>query len=556
MSEPSPRAAPLAPRLLSPPRLLPLAAAGGALYGAFFLLLPLLRGIDESGVPHDGLLGVGPRVARALWGPWLYAAPEQEGLRRLLVIGTFALLLAAFGLQLRAAKRGARLSRRTVLLCAAAFSIPLALTDFPFYTDVYSYISYGRISVVYGGNPYFDVPQQFPDVFVQSISRAWRYNASLYGPVWACLSSLLTRGVEALGGAPWLYVLAYKLLTVGAHLTSGALIYDSVRISAPGRETLAAVAYAWNPLCLAETAWNAHNDVVMLAFALLALRLYAKGRPGAGVVALSASVLVKWVTALAAPLYVIAWARQAPTPPRALARVATAAGAFAAVALLTFAPVWRGPQTLFEPLRYAFGNHFTRNSLGDLALFEHRDARFREGAGPDPRNEIDAAYGPMIAHFDATNTMDWSRRPPPPYPGAGRAVWTVAALLTASVWARWLWRVFREPTPDAVARGAAWSLFGYFAFGCLWFWPWYVVTLVGLAALSPGRRVFSATLVLSVSVWAVYLGAAGWLGDAGQRFRSLLAFGPPLLCIGLAFARRAARPDLARAAACSTPEAG
>lgn len=512
-----------------------LAACGAVLYCAFFLLLPLLRGVDEPGVPHDGLLGVGPRVARALWGSWLYDAPEQELLRRMLVITTFALLVVTYVLQLRMAGRGATMRLGPLLLLTALFSLPLLLTDFPFYTDVYSYISYGRIPAYYGGNPYFDIPQQFPDVFVQYISRWWRYNAALYGPVWLELSMLLTWAVEALGGAPGLYVLAYKLLASGAHLASVALLHGVVRRRYPGRETLAAITYAWNPLSLAETAWNAHNDVAMLVFVLLAFWLYERGRPVGGLVALVVSALVKWVSLLVLPLYVLLWMREAPSVRRALARGAGSVALFGVVTLVAFVPFWRGPQTLFEPMRYAFGNHFTRNSLGDFILFEYRDARFQKGLGLDPRREIEYAYEPMIRGFQATGRMDWSLRPPQPDPEWARAVQGVATALMLAIWAFWAWRVRDFET---LLRGSAWSLFGYLAIGCLWFWPWYVVALLGLALLVPGSRVARTVTLFSVSVWGLYMGAAGWLGEEGLRFRAFLVFGPPFLYLGCSLLRR------------------
>src|SRR4051812_9685791 len=73
--------------------------------------------------------------------------------------------------------------------------------------DLYDYLMYGRIVLVYGGNPFINPPQMFPDLLVSY--SPWPNERSVYGPVWQILSLIPTAfaGNDLLRG-----LLAFKVV--------------------------------------------------------------------------------------------------------------------------------------------------------------------------------------------------------------------------------------------------------------------------------------------------------------------------------------------------------
>jgi hypothetical protein len=90
-----------------------------------------------------------------------------------------------------------------------------------------------------------------------------------------------------------------------------------------------------------------------------------------------------------------------------------------------------------------------------------------------------------------------------------------------------------------------WVLFVYLTVGAVWFWPWYVIWLVPVAALVGPGRLFNATQVLCLTSMAMY--AAMWRGNQSflelADYKPLLVMGPPLVYAVVSWlldARRAA----------------
>src|SRR5437763_1339953 len=56
--------------------------------------------------------------------------------------------------------------------------------------DLYDYLMYGRIVLVYHGNPFFQPPSAFPDPLVAY--SPWPNERSVYGPIWQIISLIPT----------------------------------------------------------------------------------------------------------------------------------------------------------------------------------------------------------------------------------------------------------------------------------------------------------------------------------------------------------------------------
>ena len=158
-------------------------------------------------------------------------------------------------------------------------------------TDAWSYWAYGRIAAFNDGNPYIDVPRDFPDDPSYPYAGAfWRDSTSVYGPVFTLLSELvaLVAGSSAAAVA-WIYKTVAALAVLACVVLAARLARD---------RPYAAALVGWNPLFAIHFAGGGHNDALMMALVLGALTLAAAGRRGLAAAAWVGAVLIKWIPLL------------------------------------------------------------------------------------------------------------------------------------------------------------------------------------------------------------------------------------------------------------------
>jgi len=222
---------------------------------------------------------------------------------------------------------------RLAAVCALAAAIQLAPLAGPVLlsTDVYTYWDYGRIAAVHDGNPYADVPRDFPsDPAYPRMGASWRRTTSVYGPGFTLASEGHAEVVgESATAAAWLY----KGLAAAAML---ALVALAARLST--RPAFAAAFVGWNPLLALHFAGGGHNDALMMALVLAALALAASGRRQWAGAAWAAAAAVKWVALLFLPLRALE-ARRTGRGVRHIGFAACAAG-FAAAATWRYGAHW------------------------------------------------------------------------------------------------------------------------------------------------------------------------------------------------------------------------
>lgn len=139
----------------------------------------------------------------------------------------------------------------------------ISLLSYPFLShDFFNYIFDARIVTLYHQNPYFFKALDFPaDTWIRFMQ--WTHRTYPYGPVWL----LITLLPSFLGfGKFILTLLNFKLLFIGAYLIC---CYVINKINS---KNLAF--FALNPLVIIEGLYSPHLDLVMLAFAMLALIKY------------------------------------------------------------------------------------------------------------------------------------------------------------------------------------------------------------------------------------------------------------------------------------------
>ncbi len=243
----------------------------------------------------------------------------------------------------------------SILFLAAVLSLLLLFTPPLLSRDMFSYIYYGRIAVVYQNNPYLVTPQKFlSDPLFSFTSLFWKNTPAVYGPFFTLLSMLITWPA---GDNITLNIYLFKLVLILFNFACILLIWHLLGQYAPRRQRFGTMLYAWNPLVLMHTAGGGHNDIVMAALALAALALIMKGRKYSGFVFLCLSFLVKYVTVIFMVSYAVYLYMNRGTT-RAWIRDMLA---FALIFLVLFSafylPFWSGMST-FSPF---FNNLKLRN---------------------------------------------------------------------------------------------------------------------------------------------------------------------------------------------------
>jgi len=288
-------------------------------------------------------------------------------------LGAFqGLMLAAFGFQALAMLRLRRdrgMPHAAAFVLVVAFAMRAAVFDVgpSLSDDVYRYVWEGRV-VVAGEDPY-RLPPDSPELASLRDDQIHpRVNhphlATLYPP----LAMAQFASIAAVSPAP-LGLPAWKAWVVLNDLALCAVIawWCTRRLGT----ALPALAYAWNPLVVAEYAGQGHLDPTALLWLVVALAV-ADRRPVLSAAALSASVLLKLVPLLALPFLWRDWPMRA----RGVAVAVMLPGlawflwltGHADSGLSAFARHWRDNDSLFTPLAAVLGEGAARIAAAVLLL--------------------------------------------------------------------------------------------------------------------------------------------------------------------------------------------
>lgn len=338
--------------------------------------------------------------------------------------------------------------------------------------DVFDNIALGRISVVWGGNPFYQTISQFDDPLARY--AGWPFATSAYGPLWV----LVTAAASELAGANLLVnVLVYKFVALVFYAGSVVLIAGLLRRHAPERALSGTCLFALNPLVLYETAGNGHNDIVLVGCLLLMAAALARGRHTLAALALTAGVLVKYIPILLVPV-LLAYSLRALPHRRARLRYLLVTGlACGLLALAAWAPFWQG---------------------GDVASVGRRTVLFTTSLPALLDLGLRGALGPALSRYLVSR--------------AALVLIVIVAYIVS--WHTWWRTAFAVSTPagrqrswlEPVRTGQMLLLF-YLLVACLWFQPWYALWPLALAALLPETTVvYLAVLLAYTAGWkSIYL---------------------------------------------------
>lgn len=194
-------------------------------------------------------------------------------------------------------------------------------------TDVFNYIAYGRLAQ-HGINPYLHGPIALKhDPVYTFTGHLWKHTPSAYGP----LFTLLSTAFAPLGIAASMW--AFKVLAGLSSLACAALIW--VAAKRLGRPAPVGVAlFALNPLVLVWAVGGAHNDLLMAAFVAAAIVLALHRRDALSGAALATAVAIKLSAGLVAPFLLLGSRSRL----RTLGGMVAGAAAAAAIGLIAYGP--------------------------------------------------------------------------------------------------------------------------------------------------------------------------------------------------------------------------
>jgi hypothetical protein len=405
------------------------------------------------------------------------------------------------GLQQLTKDNNTKRNIRFILLSGGVFAIILIFSYPQTAIDLFINAIRTRAWARYGMSPFITSPNSLPpaDPWI-GLAGEWVDIASPYGPIWEWLSL----GAYYVAGGSFLgHLFAIKVVSALAYLGSACLLYWTLRLICPQWAVLGTAFFAWNPLVLFESVQNAHNDILMVFFMLAAIYAFVRVMQGKSskdstlyaiifILSFAASILVKFVSLMVLPFFVLALALRKSTWPQRILSLVFYGIAILGLSVLIMWSYWPGVE--------------------DWAVLE-----VGSGAGRSVMALLILLLRPIMGTnlaFDIIKGIIY------------------IGLVFLFLWCLWrVWCQGREGSLGAQIKAPIWAgytfFFGYVLFGASTFHAWYFLWCLPLAAmLIPVARPTSvawtfslvALLVIpyfeTIRVWIPYLNQNHLLGHA------------------------------------------
>ncbi len=351
-----------------------------------------------------------------------------------------------------------RLSRpitaRMALFGSALLVLPLFFAPPLASGDVYAYGYYGRLVAVHGENPYtVREDAQIRDVYLDATYAKHPFQTN-YGPLWTSLEADIMR---VAGNSLQRGVFLFRSIAVISFLASVALLWLMLPENYRDRRLLL---FAWNPYVLFEVGNNAHNDMFMMVWAILAVFAFQRKWHVFSLLSLSIATLVKFVPLFLLPVFLLVMLREKPKR-----RILLHAGVGAAVAfifaIIAFLPFWSGLATF--RLMAMLGATFSLPVYHPLLLLAWL---FQVTIIPNPATAATVVHAIGIVGFAIT--LFWI--------------------------ARMAWRSFGKELPTA----ALLYFSGFLVFAMSFYQPWYLLWVIPLIVLWKSPKAAPVLILLSI----------------------------------------------------------
>jgi len=320
--------------------------------------------------------------------------------------------------------------------------------------DVAVYVVNARNWVLYGGNPLTVPPGTFPNDPYIHLAGEYVDKTSPYGPAWEALGRIPVQiGITDIGWG----IVAMKFISLLAFAGMAYLIGWHARQQREGFAVSGVTAmafFALNPLVLLEAVGNGHNDMTMVAFVLLGLILWQRGKWAWATLALTIASLVKLPALILIPLFGLSVLMDSPTWKERLLRGLGIASIFFSLFLLSY--------RLMGPLPEVFS--------GVLHLFARR------------------SFSPAYAVFVIVRELS---------PEISRLILPNTRYVFLSIYAIITIALLRRKLTLLEAGFLSYFVMIYLINA---FRLWYVLWLLPFAALNLNSRTFWRTFLFSLSV--------------------------------------------------------
>ena len=438
---------------------------GATRSGAFELRAPALDTRTTTARNWIGLLGLAGLLATGLlvalaaagtdnllpqtvrWGPGLIGLAGSFGTTGINLgsVGLTVVMAVMFASYLATVAVAHRLSPMLVLGVIAALNALMLLGPPLVSTDVFSYQFYGRLGEVYHANPYVTGAfAQHYDPLYPLIGSKWINTATVYGPLFTGISYLLAPLTIPAS------VFAYKAIAALSSLAIVALVWKGARLRGVDQVKAAALV-GLNPLIVVYGVGGGHNDLLMLAPLLAGVVFLLRGRGRLAGGSIVAAAAVKVTAGLVLP-FALADARLGRTRTRRRDLLIGASMTAAAIAVFAFVLFGTGPLHLPSTIESVQSKGNWQSIPGFIGT--------RLGLG-------------TVGH-----------------PIALILSGMFAVALGWLLWRVWLGRL------DWIA-GAGWAALALLVTAASLL-PWYAAWLMPLAALGRDRRLWRASLALTV----------------------------------------------------------
>ncbi len=381
--------------------------------------------------------------------------------------GLFGLYLAAIHIS----RQTPQLSHRFIMLTSAL----LAAISIPAYPlsaiDLFIYAIRTRGWALYGLNPLATAPDRLPptDPWL-GLTGEWLDAASPYGPVWEWLSL----GIFHLSGGNYpVHLFALKIVAALAYLGCVGLVYQILQRSRPDWAATGTIAFAWNPLVLLESVQNGHNDILMAFFLLAAIASFQKTETRIQKIGpvlmtlffLSMSILVKFVTAVTVPFFLLAITAHETNWPRRLLKMGLSGLVIVGLVIGLMRPLWPGLEA-WAVLQAGSG---AGRSLLALLILGLREVFSLNTAFDLSRGAVNIGFGMIYLYY------------------LGRAIFMSTKPASRQ---------------SALISPIFYILFWYILLAAPVFHAWYLLWFVPLASLI-NQKTLAATIVFSITALLV-----------------------------------------------------
>lgn len=167
--------------------------------------------------------------------------------------------------------------------------------------DVFNYMFDAKIVTNYGQNPYIHKALDYPaDPWINFMR--WTHRTYPYGPSWLVFTVPLSYiGFQYF--LPTLYL--FKILMAASYLGSAYFLYKTLKLISKENAIFGTIFFALNPLVVIESLVSAHNDIVMIFFAILAIYCLVLRKKIKSAIYFLISGGVKFATLLTLPVFLL-----------------------------------------------------------------------------------------------------------------------------------------------------------------------------------------------------------------------------------------------------------